>query len=224
MLPVGFCSAALAGATCGVTVAVNVITWPGPAVVGVAVSATVTGKRTGLRVIAFDVLVLQLPSPEYIAVMTCVTVFDKFTLGRVAAFAATVTVPNCAVPSKKVTVPVNVLVAPATGLAAAIVAVKLSGVPGVSVGGVAVSVVTVAPIAEFTDTAADVEVAYGVPSSVSVTFPVGTAVPAGGVPTVTATVTGKATPTAGVVVEGATVVVVELGWMFTVSACEFAVP
>ena len=69
-----------------------------------------------------------------------------------------------------------------------------------------------------------VALAYGFPSSVRETFPVGAAVPAGGAPTATATVTGNATPTAGVVVEGVTVVVVELGWMLTVSACEFAVP
>src|SRR5579864_737565 len=63
-------------------------------------------------------------------------------------------------------------------------------------------------------------VAFGAPSTVSVTLPVGATVPAGGVPTATVTVTVNDAPTIGVVVDGVTVGVVVLGWMLMVSTCE----
>jgi Na+/serine symporter len=53
-------------------------------------------------------------------------------------------------------------------------------------------------------------------------LPVGDAVPAGGLPIVKAVVTLNAVFTLGVVVEGVTVVVVELGATLTVAAWELA--
>ena len=81
---------------------------------------------------------------------------DRFTSASVAVFEATVAVPIWPVLSKNVTVPVKVFVVEEP-LAAAMVAVNDSAVPGVNVGGVAVSVVTVAPFVAFTATEAEVD-------------------------------------------------------------------
>src|SRR6185437_6967282 len=72
------------------------------------------------------------------------------------------------------------------------------------------------------DVVARFAVAYVAPSSVRVILPVGAAAPAAGEPTVMPTVTGKAVPAAGVVVDGVMVGVVALGWMLTVTAVDCA--
>ena len=75
-----------------------------------------------------------------------------------------------------------------------------------------VGIVSVNVAVEVPAVVVSVAVELAVPSRFSVTLPVGLAVPAGGVPTVSVAVTVRDAPSAGVVVEGTMASDVELGW------------
>ena len=75
---------------------------------------------------------------------------------RLAVFEARMAVPSSTVPSKKATVPVIVKVVVAE-LSGATEAVRVSGAPGVSTPGMAVSVVTVAALEMVNATVATLE-------------------------------------------------------------------
>ena len=88
--------------------------------------------------------------------MVCRTAGASVTLVRLAVFALMIPLPSNLVPSKKLTDPVMENVAPLGTLTGDSVAVRVSGTPAVSVAGVALNAVTVAPLESDTVRAGEV--------------------------------------------------------------------